>query len=116
MATDLSELISRLHRHQQMLDRMIFRIASTVDPDAECNETVRLWGEKESAASTIVKLSQVQIRWVELELDLLRLFQNLPTTEAKQASLNEEELEIFHQALHRWEESRQAHEAEQETA
>ncbi len=90
-----------------MLDRMIFRVATHIDAGANSPDAQRLWGDKESATSTIVKLSQVQIRWVELELDVLKLCRaSVSTTSETPRPLNDEEMEIFHHALHRWEEAR----------
>ncbi|MBY0355391.1 MAG: hypothetical protein K2Q12_06625 [Rickettsiales bacterium] len=105
MDDDFHSFLKRLRRHQRVIDRQLSRIALCIDqPSDEVRHSRHLWSEKECASSAIVKLSQMQTKWMELELQALRLL-NDPVkkqTNDDALPLTEHELNLFAMAMQRW--------------
>lgn len=107
MDPSLKHFLRCLRRQQRVLDAHLARIFAQVEQGRavpEPGSTTALWSEKECATTAIVKLSQVQIKWAEMEFEVLRLLHgNVQETATAQpdAALDEKEYRLLCEALRR---------------
>lgn len=103
----LISFLQSLRDHRHLLDAQMQRVTALLDHNI-LPENHGLWSEKECATTALVKLSQAQLKWVEMEWEATKalLAHSHGPTEKTDSDLLPEEMENFLRALRRMDEEK----------